>query len=369
LRGTIPRGTQTKERDLTEALRPYRERLERELAAWIPRLASTDGDAPGMPHDAHRTGKGSVLDPIRHVVAAGGKRLRPILCLLATEAAGGDADDAIGTAVGLEYLHTFTLVHDDVMDNDLLRRGQPTVHALWGGPLAITAGDGLYALAMAALLDPANGEASTRTRIALRAADVCFALCAGQTRDILFEARSEVTPEEYHTMIHQKTAVLMGLATEAGAIIAGAGEEAIRDLHEYGERLGLAFQVKDDLLDLEGTEAETGKPVGSDIRAGKKTYPVVHALAHLDGAPRKRLATILQTAPAKTTEKMVREAYDLLASAGSLKAAASHADALAAEAKKALKRFTTRQKTRSDRQHDAADALERIVDHVVKRRS
>jgi geranylgeranyl diphosphate synthase, type I len=300
------------------------------------------------------------------LIAAGGKRLRPAFVYWGYRAAGAPHRDGVWhPAAAVELLHTFALVHDDVMDNDLLRRGKPTVHALWGGPLAITAGDGLYALAMAALLDPRHAEAETRARLAQRAADVCFALCAGQMRDILFEARAQVTPDAYETMIHQKTAVLMGLATEAGGIIAGASEADIADLREYGERLGLAFQVKDDLLDLEGNEAETGKPVGSDIRAGKKTYPVVHALAHLPGDARARLQVIRAAPPGATTSGMVDEAMGLLAQAGSLEAAARHAETLARESRAALSRFAERHPDG----RDALTALEGIIEHVVRRRN
>lgn len=351
---------------LAARLAPYQERIESELEARLSahRLpCPIDTHAPPVRPLAASQELTSVIDPIRHVIQAGGKRLRPILCLLAAEATRGDSQRALGVATGIEYLHTFTLVHDDVMDDDLMRRGHPTVHAIWGAPVAITAGDGLYALAMATLLDPENGDPAVLARIARRAAQVSFALCAGQTRDLLFENRASVDPEEYHAMINEKTAVLMGLSVEAGALAAGADERDVADLHEYGIQLGLAFQVKDDLLDLEASEQEIGKPPDSDLRAGKKTYPIVHALRSLPAKKQERLQHLLQAPEKRTTPAMVSEMRGLLDEAGSFEASAEHARRLGENAKAALRRFASH----GDGEREPIRILEEIVDHVTHR--
>lgn len=354
--------------DLQRRLAAYQKRIEEELVKRLDddRLPSEIAIRPTEPtHSGKGPGIRSVMDPIRHVMAAGGKRLRPVLCLLAAEAVADDTARAIPVAAGLEYLHTFTLVHDDVMDDDTLRRGQPTVHALWGAPVAITAGDGLYALAMATLLDDSQGtDPAILARIARNAAEVSFALCAGQTRDLLFEHREHVDLDEYHDMIRGKTAVLMGLSTQTGALAAGADEQDTKDLHEYGLQLGLAFQVKDDLLDLEATEEEIGKPPDSDLRAGKKTYPVVHAMHTLDEKRRERLARLLQAPEKRTTPEMVQEIRALLEEADSLSATAEHAQRLGEKAKEALHRFASRR----DRPEGPMRLLEDLVDYVTLRR-
>ncbi len=353
---------------LADRLLPYQRRIEEELvkrleAAQLP--FSIDDDAPPVrPHGAQQE-LASVIDPIRHVIAAGGKRLRPVLCLLAAEAISGESEHAVAVATGIEYLHTFTLVHDDVMDEDLMRRGRPTVHAIWGAPMAITAGDGLYALAMATLLDDeAGGDAATLAAIARQAARVSFALCAGQTRDLLFESRDSVTLDEYHKMIEEKTAVLMGLSMETGARISGAEKDDRDDLHEYGMRLGLAFQVTDDLLDLQASEQEIGKPPDSDLRAGKKTYPIVHALDNLEPGKRDRLQKLLSAPEKRTTPDMVQEMRSLLDEAGSLEASSEHAKLLGTQAKDALARFQRRR----GEDNKTIQILKELVDHVVQRR-
>jgi geranylgeranyl diphosphate synthase, type I len=349
-----------------QRLAPYQQRVEKELRARLEsdRLPAPVKPAPLVRPNGAEDDLSSVMDPIRHVVDAGGKRLRPVLCLLAAEATGGDAQQALAVATGIEYLHTFTLVHDDVMDDDLLRRGRPTVHALWGAPVAITAGDGLYALAMATILDTSTGaDPAVLAKIAAKAAQVSFALCAGQTQDLLFESRSSVSPEEYHAMINEKTAVLMGLSMEAGALVAGANDDDVRDLHEYGLQLGLAFQVKDDLLDLIGSEEEIGKPTDSDLRAGKKTYPIVHALHHLDEDRQRRLEELLAAPEKRTTPQMVQEMRGLLEHADSLQESAQHAAQLGEKARVALKRF----RERHDPTGETLDILEQIIDHVIKR--
>src|SRR5581483_42494 len=193
-----------------------------------------------------------VREPMRHVVAAGGKRIRPTLCLLAHEAAGGRAEDALPTAVGIELLHTFTLVHDDIMDKAVVRRKLPTVGALWGDDVAITVGDALFALAFEAFTSNADVPGMDPARVLAvlrRASRVSLDLAQGQTLDLLHAKRANVTVEEYLEMIHLKTGVLLEFSLASGAILAGSERAMVEGLAGFGAPLGVAFQIRDDLLD------------------------------------------------------------------------------------------------------------------------
>jgi len=282
----------------------------------------------------------AVYEPIRHVIEAGGKRIRPTLCLLACETVGGDPKRALPTAAAVELIHTFTLIHDDIMDEDLVRRGRPTVAAIWGNPIAITAGDGLFALAFGAIARNAHVPGvSTETvvQILQRASETCLGLCQGQTMDLLLEEDETATVEGYLEMIRLKTGVLLEFALEAGALLGGGTARQVEAIRRFGAPLGMAFQIKDDLLNLTGTEAVLGKPRGSDIARGKRTLMVVHALDHLPRPDGRRLRTLLDQPEHKTGGAEVEEALALMESAGSLRHAETVADGLIDEAKKALR--------------------------------
>lgn len=302
----------------------------------------------------------AVVEPMRHVVSAGGKRIRPILCLLAHEAAGGDAEDALPTAVGIELLHSFTLVHDDIMDKALERRRRPTVGALWGDDVAITVGDALFALAFDAFGSNADVAGIEKERVlsVVRAATrVCLDLAHGQTLDLLHARRSDVTVAEHLEMTRLKTGVLLEFSLASGAMLAGAGAADVRALSRFGAPLGVAFQIRDDLLDLVGDATRLGKPTGGDIRMGKRTLMVAHALEHSPRAP--RLAEILDTPSHTTTPEMVREACSILEGAGSLSFARDRAEAYLAEAKRELQRIPGRS--------TQLQALGGIADYVLQR--
>jgi geranylgeranyl diphosphate synthase type I len=239
---------------------------------------------------------GWVDETFAPVPGNGGKRLRPLLCLLVTEAAGGTIERAMPAAVALELLHNFSLVHDDIEDNSATRRGRPAVWTVWGIPQAINVGDGLFALTHLALgglseqgVPPARALEATRAFNA-----TCVALTEGQFLDMSFEARVDVTLKEYLRMIQGKTAALISTACQLGALIASASPEAAAHYARFGERLGMAFQIQDDWLGVWGEEAVTGKPVGDDIRERKKNYPVVYALEQLAAAGDLRLADLYQ---------------------------------------------------------------------------
>lgn len=209
-----------------------------------------------------------------------GKRIRPILCMLACAAAGGDWQQAVPAAAAIEILHNFSLVHDDIQDNSPTRRGRATTWTLWGQPQAINTGDAMFAMSHLALSRLAErGVAAEIIIRALRRFDeTCIALTYGQYTDMSFETREEVSVEEYIAMINGKTAVLIALSTELGALISGADETRVKAFAEYGLNLGLAFQVQDDILGIWGNETITGKSAATDITTRKKTLPVLYAL-------------------------------------------------------------------------------------------
>ena len=230
--------------------------------------------------------------PVRYVLAGGGKRIRPALVLLAAEAFGGpDARArALPAALGVEVFHNFTLVHDDIMDHAATRRGRPTVHERWDEPTAILAGDLMMGLA-ARLVTSAEGPepgalAEAHYRTVAR-------LCEGQTLDMAFERRTDVTVDEYLAMIDRKTGALLEHALEVGALVGGADADAVAALREAGLALGRAFQIQDDLLDLTADPETWGKPVGGDLVEGKRTFLVLTARERAEPDDAGWLAAVL----------------------------------------------------------------------------
>lgn len=222
-------------------------------------------------------------DPeLKPATAPSGKRIRPLLCVLACMDAGGDPARVLPAAAGLELLHNFSLVHDDIEDNSPIRRHRPTAWSLWGVPIACNVGDGMFSLAHLAffrLLE--RGVSDRAVLIALRSfVAMNLALTEGQYQDMSFEGRLQVSVEDYYAMISGKTGALLASASEIGAIIAGAPDESICSYREYGASLGRAFQLQDDILGIWGDERETGKSAAGDILSKKKTLPVVIALNH-----------------------------------------------------------------------------------------
>ena len=212
----------------------------------------------------------------RHIVNAGGKRLRPAVLLTSAEAVGGCAESAVPAAVAVELMHTFTLVHDDIMDNDPVRRGLPAVHTLWGEAGGILAGDTLYSKAIE-IITKADSDPARLLKSANILAKTCVGVCEGQWLDIDFENRDVVSAAEYLEMIEKKTAILFGAAAQIGAIIGGADEKVDQAMYDYGRLVGLGFQIYDDVLDLITPEEVLGKRQGSDIFEGKRTLLMIHA--------------------------------------------------------------------------------------------
>lgn len=212
----------------------------------------------------------------RHIVKAGGKRLRPAVLLASSEAVGGDIKTAVPAAVAVELMHTFTLVHDDIMDNDPVRRGLPAVHTVWGEAGGILAGDTLYSKAIE-IITTADSEPARLLKSANILSKTCVEVCEGQWLDIDFEKRDSVSADEYLEMIEKKTAILFGAAAQIGAVIGGADEKTDKALYDFGRLVGLGFQIYDDVLDLMTPEEVLGKRQGSDIFEGKRTLLMIHA--------------------------------------------------------------------------------------------
>lgn len=217
----------------------------------------------------------SLYEPVRYVLQAPGKRVRPVLLLLTAEALGAERDAALPTALAVEVFHNFTLVHDDIMDHAPTRRGRPTVHARWDESTAILAGDFMVALSYDLL---ARTESPHLRPILGAYFRMVRALCEGQALDKEFEARQDVTVVDYFDMIYRKTGALIETSFELGGWIAGAGPELRATLQHLGRCVGRAFQIQDDLLDLVADDERWGKKVGGDLQEGKKTYLLLRAL-------------------------------------------------------------------------------------------
>jgi len=259
----------------------YGERIERALEDLLP----PESEPPVGLHVA-----------MRYAVLGGGKRLRPILLLAAGQACGAEADDILPAACGVELIHAYSLVHDDLpaFDDDHLRRGKPSCHIVFGEPQAILAGDALQTLAFAtmarAALAAPQPERWTRAIAELAVAAGSSGMAGGQWLDVEAEGRS-VDLDQLETLHAAKTGALLTACTRIGAILAGADDEALERLSTYGRAVGLAFQVVDDILDVEGSIEEIGKQPGADAHRGKTTYPSLLGVEEARGAA-KRLRAV-----------------------------------------------------------------------------
>jgi geranylgeranyl diphosphate synthase type II len=236
----------------------------------------------------------SLYGPMAYLFAAGGKRIRPLLLVLSCRAVGGKVPACLDAAAAVELLHTFTLVHDDIMDHDALRRGQPTVHAKWDEATAILAGDGLVTLAYQTLLKTRHPKLAEILAIFT---DGLLTLCEGQALDKAFEQRTDVTLPEYMGMILKKTAALIEVSCEMGAILGNADVPQQRALKRFARKLGLAFQIQDDVLDIAADQAVLGKPTASDMMGKKKTYLTIDFLEKASPAQRALFTSMFGKTP------------------------------------------------------------------------
>lgn len=218
-----------------------------------------------------------LYQPIAYIMEDGGKRLRPMLLLLAANLYSDKVDNAVQAAVGVEVFHNFTLLHDDIMDQAPVRRGMPTVHKKWGTNVAILSGDAMLIVAYKLISQAPHAE-----QILGVFNTAALQVCEGQQWDMDFEDRYEVTLQQYIDMICLKTSVLMAASLEMGAIIGGATARQCQSIHDFGINLGLAFQIQDDLLDTYAADEKFGKKIGGDIEVGKKTFLHIVALQRAD---------------------------------------------------------------------------------------
>ena len=222
----------------------------------------------------------SLYEPIKYVLSLGGKRIRPMLMLMSYALYKDDVESILPQAIGLETYHNYTLLHDDLMDNADVRRGMPTVHRKWDANTAILSGDSMLVLAYQRMQNcPADKLPSVLDVFTTTALEIG----EGQQYDMEFETRNDVREEEYIEMIRLKTSVLLACAMKIGAIMADAPKEDVDNLYRFGERMGLAFQLQDDFLDVYGDPKVFGKAIGGDITSNKKTYMLINAIGKAEG--------------------------------------------------------------------------------------
>jgi geranylgeranyl diphosphate synthase type I len=304
--------------------------FERYRPAIIGELRSVLTERAVPPFSLMRYHLGWEDEQGRPIEGRGGKLLRPALCLLCCEAVGGDWQRALPAAAALELLHNFTLIHDDVEDASPQRHGRETLWRLRGEAQAINAGDGMFALAHVALLRLGEqGHAPERVLRAVQMLDqAALSLCVGQHLDLSYAEQADITCDDSLAMIEGKAAALLAASCGMGALLGGAGADVVDALSEFGRRLGLAFQIRDDLLGIWGDPNVTGKPIGEDLRAGKKSYPVVVGLERATADQRPALQAVLAGDPA---DDDVRRACALLEELGARdeaeRAAQEHAEA------------------------------------------
>ena len=243
----------------------------------------------------------SLYDPIRYVLSIGGKRVRPVLTLLSYNLYKDDPLIIMSQAIGLETYHNFTLLHDDLMDHADMRRGHETVHKKWDANRAILSGDTMLLQAFERVeeCDPTKLPDVFKVFI-----QTTLEIGEGQQLDVEFETRNDVTEDEYIEMIRLKTSVLLACACKVGAIMAGASAEDTDNLYKFGEKLGLAFQLQDDLLDVYGNPAVFGKNIGGDITSNKKTYMLINAFNRATPAQREELTKWVEAKEFDRNEKV-----------------------------------------------------------------
>ncbi|MCB9232580.1 MAG: polyprenyl synthetase family protein [Bacteroidia bacterium] len=251
-------------------------------------------------------GKHALYEPMYYILGLRAKRIRPLLALLTYQAAGGgNPARAFSLAAGLELFHNFSLIHDDIMDNAPMRRGMPTVHEKWDQTTAILSGDALFALSVAYLTRDFPQHASTLINEYAR---ISLGVCEGQLEDMALAANEKATIEDYLEMIRKKTAMLIGGAMSLGAIAAGARPERVEMFYEFGESMGIGFQLHDDYLDVYAERAKFGKQVAGDIIENKKTFLLLKAMELADESQSKKLKKLLEkeTDPEKKVKGVMK---------------------------------------------------------------
>ncbi|TBX70711.1 polyprenyl synthetase family protein [Flavobacterium silvisoli] len=251
----------------------------------------------------------NLYEPIRYILSLGGKRLRPVLTLMAAEVFDGNCQEALAAATAVEVFHNFSLIHDDIMDAAPLRRGHETVHEKWNVNTGILSGDAMLILAYQYF---ESYEPSVFRELAKLFSKTALEVCEGQQYDVDFETRDDVTIPEYLKMIEYKTAVLVGAAMKMGAIVAQTSEENANSIYDFGLNLGIAFQLQDDYLDAFGNPETFGKQVGGDIIENKKTYLYLKAMEFATNDVKEQLLHLFSIQPNDNTDKIasVKEIFN-----------------------------------------------------------
>lgn len=256
-----------------------------------------------------------LYEPIEYILSLGGKRIRPVLTLMAYNLYREDISSAYSAAAGIEIYHNHTLLHDDLMDRSDMRRGKPTVHKVWNDNTAILSGDAMLIVAFRHIAAcPPEHLKEVIDLFGLTTLEIC----EGQQLDMEFESRNDVTEDEYIEMIRLKTAVLLAASLKIGAILSGATAEDAENLYDFGVKIGVAFQLQDDLLDVYGDPKVFGKKIGGDILCNKKTYMLIKALERADGKQQEELNRWLNAETYQPAEKIeaVTDIYNQLAIRG-----------------------------------------------------
>ena len=279
-----------------------------------------------------------LYDAAGHLIVNGGKRLRPYMVIKSCQILKGKIPNAMPAASAVEMVHNFTLVHDDIMDNDEMRHGVPTVHKKFGIPIAILAGDVLFSKAFQVISDTKLSTSST-TQLISRLAKACVDVCEGQLLDIkMAEERKIPSQAEYITMIGKKTAALFDVSCAMGAICATNKASDISNLSSFGRNLGIAFQITDDLIGVMGDPKITKKPVGNDLREGKKSLPILMAIKLANGNDKKIILKAFGNS--KVSKKDLSKAVDVIRSLGIEENVRKQALNYAEKAKKSLSKYS-----------------------------
>ncbi len=245
----------------------------------------------GLEELSYPTSPSGLYDPIRYMLALGGKRMRPVLVLMGCDLFDGEINKALKPALAIEVFHNFTLLHDDIMDNAPLRRAKATVHEKWNTNIAILSGDTMFVQSCRLMM---QAPQPVLTKVMDIFTQTAIEVCEGQQIDMDFEKAGNVSIDDYLKMIRLKTAVLLGASLEIGGLIGGANESDAKHLYDFGVNLGLAFQLQDDILDVYGDAETFGKQVGGDIIADKKTYLLLTALQQAAGKDKEELRSWIQ---------------------------------------------------------------------------
>ena len=280
-----------------------------------------------------------LYDAASHLIIHGGKRLRPYLVLKSCQMLGGKQSDAISAASAVEMIHNFTLVHDDIMDNDEMRHGVTTTHKKFDIPLAILAGDVLYSKAYNTISSKSKLSSNYTTELVSKLSKACIKICEGQVDDIKFAENKKIpTEKEYVKMIEKKTAVLFEVSCAMGAICAKRKQKDVKNLSAFGRNLGIAFQITDDLIGIIGDSKITKKPVGNDIREGKKSLPIILAIKKARGQNRTKIMRVFGNSGA--SKQQINLAVDVIRSLGVEKEVRDIALKYAQRAEKSISSYT-----------------------------